>query len=506
MLPNTRHVRSKLPSKPLEERKGSSMTNQRDIPKCSIGIGHHFAAACVVTLLFSSAPSVANAQFDPVTHPTTGHSYLVVDGGGTVEWHRARAALLGGTLAALTDAAERDFVAAQFGGGAVTLIGLSDEDVPGVFVWETGEPLIDTAWGPNHPSTQFSPRFARGFTTWTTSDGTATTALVEVAGTIDPFAPFVTCGSVTGGAELTWDAPGYDEVRVLIDGVDTFTFVGASGSMTFPLGLGTHVFEVVAVRPTSVSALARCSSFISADDATYSLPILDLLDANSAAVALTLDTTIGPMGGMSGGICLDTAQVAVENLAIGAGITSVFPTPDFVDLSDAFTNGIGFGFVFDILGVQTLPPGLGIEVLRFDVTPLVEGAVSELRPCNEVGAAAISSVVVVGGQSFPASLIPGAVRFRTTMFRRGDCNVDGMIDIADALFLLVHLFDPTVNDYPCLEACEVNGDASVDIADPVTLLTYLFAAGAPPGAPFPDCGPDPEPETAFECVLATECP
>ena len=63
-----------------------------------------------------------------------------------------------------------------------------------------------------------------------------------------------------------------------------------------------------------------------------------------------------------------------------------------------------------------------------------------------------------------------------------------------------------MNDYPCREACEANGDGAVNIADMVWILGYLFAGGPAPVAPFPDCGPDPEPETAFDCEFGTACP
>lgn len=64
--------------------------------------------------------------------------------------------------------------------------------------------------------------------------------------------------------------------------------------------------------------------------------------------------------------------------------------------------------------------------------------------------------------------------------RRGDCNSNGTVDIADPLFLGARLFDPAVNDFPCREACEVNDDGQINIADMITSFTYLFAGGPPP--------------------------
>jgi hypothetical protein len=116
-------------------------------------------------------------------------------------------------------------------------------------------------------------------------------------------------------------------------------------------------------------------------------------------------------------------------------------------------------------------------------------------------------VVVVGGTSIVPQAIDGSITFEPIpQFRRGDGNVDGAVDIADVLFLGLRLFDATVNDYPCREACEVNGDAQVDIADMVYTLSYLFIAGPPPGAPFPECGEDPDPASGFGCELGSVCP
>ena len=75
----------------------------------------------------------------------------------------------------------------------------------------------------------------------------------------------------------------------------------------------------------------------------------------------------------------------------------------------------------------------------------------------------------------------------TPDFVRGEVNGDGLVDVADAQYILNHLFAdgpaPTVE-----EAGDVNGDINIDIADPVFLLNYLFNSGPPPPFPFPDPG------------------
>ena len=83
-------------------------------------------------------------------------------------------------------------------------------------------------------------------------------------------------------------------------------------------------------------------------------------------------------------------------------------------------------------------------------------------------------------------------------FIRGDPNVDGKTDIADAVFLLTYLFREGARP-SCMESANANDDLMIDIADTIYLLNFLFKAGVPPRAPFPACGPDPSPGDSLGC-------
>ena len=75
-------------------------------------------------------------------------------------------------------------------------------------------------------------------------------------------------------------------------------------------------------------------------------------------------------------------------------------------------------------------------------------------------------------------------------FIRGDCNVDGRVDVGDAIWIiqLSYLDGPVPT---CQAACEADGDGLFNaLVDGLSLFSYLFASGSPPPAPFPDCGPD----------------
>ena len=87
-------------------------------------------------------------------------------------------------------------------------------------------------------------------------------------------------------------------------------------------------------------------------------------------------------------------------------------------------------------------------------------------------------------------------------FRRGDCNVDGNIDISDAVFVLGLLFPPAMggNVATCQDSCDSNDDGFLNIADPVLLLAAIFSGGAPPPPPYPNCGFDPTPFDSLGCL------
>jgi hypothetical protein len=77
----------------------------------------------------------------------------------------------------------------------------------------------------------------------------------------------------------------------------------------------------------------------------------------------------------------------------------------------------------------------------------------------------------------PEVIIP--THLHVTEFDRGDANGDGIINIADVVFLVNYLFTGGPAPEP-MEAGDANCDGTVDIADAVYLVNYLFAGGPPP--------------------------
>ncbi|MBN1419435.1 MAG: metallophosphoesterase [Planctomycetes bacterium] len=67
------------------------------------------------------------------------------------------------------------------------------------------------------------------------------------------------------------------------------------------------------------------------------------------------------------------------------------------------------------------------------------------------------------------------------LFIRGDANMNGRVDVSDAVTIVRYLFD----DLPvtCLNALDVNNDTTLDLGDPLYLLQWLFVWGDRPPCP-----------------------
>lgn len=88
-------------------------------------------------------------------------------------------------------------------------------------------------------------------------------------------------------------------------------------------------------------------------------------------------------------------------------------------------------------------------------------------------------------------------------FLRGDANTDTALNIADAIFVLSHLF--TQGPAPsCFDTADANDDGSLNIADPINVLDYLFSQGSPFPDPFGACGIDPTPD-GLDCASYDFC-
>ena len=74
-------------------------------------------------------------------------------------------------------------------------------------------------------------------------------------------------------------------------------------------------------------------------------------------------------------------------------------------------------------------------------------------------------------------------------FIRGDANLNGKIDIADAIHTLLHVGQGF--EVPCRDALDADDTGVIDITDGIVIIEYLFLSGDPMPAPFPSRGDDP---------------
>jgi hypothetical protein len=73
-------------------------------------------------------------------------------------------------------------------------------------------------------------------------------------------------------------------------------------------------------------------------------------------------------------------------------------------------------------------------------------------------------------------------------FLRGDVNTSGLVELSDALAVLVHLFGGRT--ILCQDAADADDSGTLSLSDAMVILNFLFKGGPPPAAPFPAIGTD----------------
>lgn len=105
--------------------------------------------------------------------------------------------------------------------------------------------------------------------------------------------------------------------------------------------------------------------------------------------------------------------------------------------------------------------------------------------------------------------IPDECGLPSVLWVRGDCNADGGINLADAIYLLNGLFPSGTPPPapPCEDACDANDSGGLNLADAIFLLGALFGQPATPlPPPHPTCGPDPTDTDPLGCTAFPPCP
>jgi len=114
-----------------------------------------------------------------------------------------------------------------------------------------------------------------------------------------------------------------------------------------------------------------------------------------------------------------------------------------------------------------------------------------------------SGVMLVAEESFaePDKGNVLAVGGWRNLFKRGDANGSGIVDISDPI--VIANWVNHVGPVPaCLDGADANDDSKVNAADPPIILDYLFSGGPAPPPPGPNtCGRDPTPDL-LDCTLS----
>lgn len=190
--------------------------------------------------------------------------------------------------------------------------------------------------------------------------------------------------------------------------------------------------------------------------------------------------------------------------------------PDFFGFT-LYSDGGTVGVVYALLGGEFIVFDEPKPVICLDYNTIPGAFIQEpgqetpvnvpLTWTGTLGTPPVTTVIVVSGSSYPATLIHGRIEFTPVMtldFVRGDCNDDSLVDISDGVFVLNFLFQGGPAGV-CAFACDANRDGMNDSSDAIFILNYRFLEGPPPSEPFPDCGQR-EGQTPEDCESYSHCP
>jgi hypothetical protein len=173
--------------------------------------------------------------------------------------------------------------------------------------------------------------------------------------------------------------------------------------------------------------------------------------------------------------------------------------------------GCIFDFSFPLTVPPTaIPPGTVLATLTYEILPDAPLGTTPLlnrtRTYGEVNPVSNIYSGKPGESPVEPHLVDGGILVHDgsqVLFRRGDANADGEMDLSDGIFILGYLF--TGGAPPdCLRAADVNGSQEVDLSDAIYLLRHLFLGGDEPPEPFPACGTAPG-EDDLSCDAYPPC-
>ena len=232
------------------------------------------------------------------------------------------------------------------------------------------------------------------------------------------------------------------------------------------------------------------------------------------------DPTDSPQG-LQLALCFDSDLTIVEGSFTVEGTIVDEMGAEFINqnVDNDPNDGDGSELVIGIL-MDALPP-FENQMLPATATPLMIGCVDAIVSpnaacgdmlaidfCNDIngeGNVDLKNIAVINYESelgigFESG---GCMIVPETLFRRGDCNMDEMLDLSDAATTLGYQFDGL--QIVCQDACDANDDGKVNLADSMFILNYLFIFGPIMPAPGPlTPGSDPT-EDDLDCAVTPTC-
>jgi len=212
-------------------------------------------------------------------------------------------------------------------------------------------------------------------------------------------------------------------------------------------------------------------------------------------------TSPDPLHAFSFGVCHDPSEGSVQQLDLGVDLQP--NPPDFIQVVIE-PGGWTAAVVMSFLNSQPFPAGSEQRVIeaQYEIDLTSPVGFTEFCPCETIGdpPLAIRMVTEAGESIWPEFECFSLVIVDPIFFVRGDCNGDGGINVADAVYLLDYLFIGSVV-LPCEDAGDIDDDGALNIADPINFLAYLFSGGPPPAAPNPvtGCGEDLDDSDPLQC-------
>ncbi len=304
-----------------------------------------------------------------------------------------------------------------------------------------------------------------------------------------------------------------------IGGDPNFTDVCFCDSLGSP-----PVYSIVVVGAQSMTPETHCGTVESVDSFPYRFRAADAIGTYSpldGVGSVVADLFVRENDLVAAAQNTEAFAMGVSHdptLLIPTGVTTTGPVaslgggsgPDFFG-PNLMASGVTVGVVYSFLSTQTVQFANESAVARIHYDTVASnlagndiGTTTPLQWSDLLGAPPVRNVMVVSGTSLGVELVGGSIELIATVatpFKRGDCNGDSALNLADGIWLLNYLFlnGPSRE---CISACDTDDNDDLGILDAVLLIQHWIIGGPPPAAPYPGCGID----TNAICPVYPGCP